>query len=323
MSRQVESVLLQDTKEGFICPECGSPDAIEDRERGEIFCASCGLVIKEDIISLSPEWRAFTLEERQKLRRTGPKTQYMSYDKSLSTTFKPYRDTSGKRLSLETRRRMFRLRKLNLMSRLHNSSLRNLLRATGEIRRISEKLNLPYTLQEVAANIYRRSLTKGLIRGRSINSIAAASLYAACRITKTPRNLQEILKVSGRDRKEITRCYRLIVRSLALKMPIDDPIKFISKIQSKTGISQAAGNKAAEILHKAEQKEILMGKSPVGMAAAALYVAARLRAEKIGQREIAEAAGVTEVTIRNRYKDLMKGLNLPLNKKMKPGDQAR
>ena len=323
MSRQIESVLLQDIQQGFVCPECGSPDVIEDRERGEVSCASCGLVIKEDIINRSPEWRAFTLEEKRKLRRTGPRTKYMSYDKSLSTTFKPYRDASGKRLPLETRRRMFRLRKLNLMSRLHNSSFRNLLKATSEIRRISEKLNLPYTLREITANIYRRCLTKGLIRGRSIDSIAAASLYAACRITKTPRSLWEILKVSGRDRKEITRCYRLIVRSLALKMPINGPIKFVSKIRCKTGASQTAENKAAEILREAGQKGILMGKDPVGMAAAALYVATRLRTEKVSQRKIAEAAGVTEVTIRNRYKDLVKGLNLPLNRKMKSRDQAR
>jgi transcription initiation factor TFIIB len=316
-------MLLKSRQQPFVCPECGSLEVIKDPEIGEISCAHCGLVIRETMIDRGPEWRAFTLEEKQKLRRTGPPTIYRSYDKMLSTTFRPYRDALGKRLPLKTRRRMFRLRRLNLRSRLYDSSIRNLLKATSEIRRISEKLNLPYALQEIAANIYRRALSKGLIRGRSIDSIAAASLYAACRMTKTPRRLREVVMVSGRERKEITRCYRLIVRSLGLKMPIDGPIKFVSKIRCKTGASQAVENRAVVILREAEQKGILMGKDPVGVAAATLYIAARIAAEKISQRKIAKAAGVTEVTIRNRYKDLIKGLDLHLDRKMNSREKAR
>ncbi len=316
-------MLPQSRQQAFVCPECGSLEIIEDPKIGEISCVHCGLVLREAMIDRGPEWRAFTLEEKQKLRRTGPPTIYRSYDKMLSTTFRPYRDTLGKRLPLKTRQRMFRLRRLNLRARLHHSSIRNLRKATNEIRRISEKLNLPHMLQEIAANIYRRILAKGLIRGRSIDSIAAASLHAACRMTRTPRHLQEIVRVSGRDRKEITRCYRLIVLTLGLKMPINRSIKFVPKIRSKAGASQEVENRAVEILREAEQKGILMGKDPVGVAAAALYVAGRLGTEKVTQKRIAKAAGVTEVTVRNRYKDLIKGLDLHLERKTDSRDKAR
>ncbi len=317
MYRQVESTLPQSIPQGLICPECGSQTVVRDKERGEVYCVGCGLVIKENLVDLSPEWRAFSLKEKQELRRTGPPTLYISYDKRLSTTFKPYKDASGKSLPLRTRRQMFRLRRLNLRVRMRDSSLRNLIKATSEIMRISEKLNLSHSLREVAANIYRKALTKNLIRGRSIDTIAAASIYAACRITKTPRNLRDILKVINRDRKEITRCYRLIVSNLGLMMPIDDPMKFVPKIRSKIGVSLTVENRAVEIIREAKQTGILLGKDPVGVAAATLYIAGRLCGEKVSQKKIAEVSEVTEVTIRNRYKDLMKALNLRFDEKRK------
>jgi len=313
MSSLLHSTSRPVPQQEILCPECGSSDLVEDADRGEVSCARCGLVVEEDLLDRSPEWRAFTLEERQRLRRTGPPTANISYDKGLSTTFQTYKDAFGKTLSLKTRRRMYRLRRLNLRARLRDSSSRNLLRATGELRRLSDRLNIPNSVRETAANIYRRALNKDLVRGRSIDAIAAASLYAACRMSSTPRDLRGISEVSSRGMKEISRSYRLILKELGLRMPIDSPIKFVSKIRSKIGVSQAVENRALEILREADGKGLLTGKHPVGMAAAAVYIATRLKEERVSQKEIAEVSGVTEVTVRNRYKGILEGLDIELS----------
>jgi len=294
------------------CPECGSSELITDKEIGEIVCFECGLVLKNIMLDQKPEWRAFTPDEKKAKTRVGPPTSYSYYDKGLSTTFQTYWDTFGKPLSPETRQKMTRLRRWDNRAKMHSSVNRNLSQAMTELDRLADKLHVPKSVKDEAAMIYRKALGEGLVRGRSINSIVAASLYAACRFTETSRNLKEILKASSRDRKEVTRCYRLILRELDLKMPIDDPVKCIPKIASKAGLDQKTQNKAIKILHEAKKVKAVTGKEPAGMAAAALYIAAFLNAEKITQTHLAEAAGVTEVTVRNRYKKLVKDLGLSL-----------
>jgi transcription initiation factor TFIIB len=180
------------------------------------------------------------------------------------------------------------------------------------LTRLADTLHLPRNVEEQAAFIYRKALEKGLVRGRSIHAIAAASLYAACRVTRTPRSLKEVVKASTRKRKEVARNYRLITRELNLTIPTDTPTRYISQIASRTKLSQKTQNVAIELIQEAKMRNVVMGKSPVGMAAAALYIAAILRGEKVTQQALAEAAGVTEVTVRNRYKGLATSLELPL-----------
>ena len=180
----------------------------------------------------------------------------------------------------------------------------------NELQRLSEKLHIPSSVQDMAAVIYRKALNKGLVRGRNIAMIVAGSLYAACRFTKIPRTLKEITQGSLRDRKEISRAYRLIVRNLKMKMPIDDPIDYVTKIAEKAGVSSDVEGLAIKIIRDAKKKHAAMGKEPSGLAAAALYIASKLKKENITQSHLAKAADVTEVTIRNRKKDLMKKLNL-------------
>jgi len=163
---------------------------------------------------------------------------------------------------------------------------------------------------EKAAYIYRKALEKGLVRGRSISALIASALYAACRDTETPRTLKDIGLASNIKRKDIARCYRLLLRELNLKMPVVDPVKCISRIASKAGLSEKTKRKATKILQTAEEQKISAGKDPMGLAAAALYVACVTNGENKTQRDVAEAAGVTEVTIRNRYKGLKLALNL-------------
>ena len=180
----------------------------------------------------------------------------------------------------------------------------------GELERLSSKIDISPPIKEKAALLYRKALDKGLVRGRSINAVAAAALYAACRKSGSPKTLREISKVSLVSKKDVSRCYRLLLQELDFHIPISDPMTYLSRIAEKTGISGRTQGAATAILRMARQKRVSTGKDPVGLAAAALYIACLQNSEKQTQRNIAEAAGVTEVTVRNRYKDLTKKLHL-------------
>jgi transcription initiation factor TFIIB len=182
----------------------------------------------------------------------------------------------------------------------------------AELDRLSDKAYLPSSVKEKAAVIYRKALDKGLVRGRSIAAIAAASLYAACRRTETPRSLREISESSLVDKKDVARCYRLLIRELDIQMPIADPLNYISKIAERTSISGQTQGIAIKILREAKRQRAASGKDPMGLAAAALYIACLQNDEKKTQKDIAEAGGVTEVTVRNRYKSLKRRLGLEL-----------
>ncbi|MEK0376386.1 MAG: transcription initiation factor IIB, partial [Nitrosopumilus sp.] len=203
-----------------------------------------------------------------------------------------------------------RLRTWDSRSQVHEPVDRNFRQAFSELDRLKDKLAVGDAVVEKAAYIYRKALEKGLVRGRSISALIASALYASCRDTETPRTLKDIAQVSNIKRKDIARCYRLLLRELNLKMPVVNPINCISRIASKAGLSEKTKRKATKILQRAEELKISAGKDPMGLAAAALYVACVTLGENKTQRDVAEAAGVTEVTIRNRYKGLKVALNL-------------
>ena len=263
------------------------------------------------MLDKGPEWRAFTQEEKASRSRVGMPTSYSIHDKGLSTTISQVdRDAFGRKLPLSTRLQMWRLRKWQIRSRVHSSIDRNLAQAMAELERLSSKVSISPPIREKAAVIYRKALDKGLVRGRSINSIAAAALYAACRKSGSPRTLREIAEASLVDKKDVARCYRLLLQELDFHMPIADPLTYVSKIAEKNGVSGKTQGAAIAILREARRKRFSAGKDPMGMAAAALYIACLQNNEKITQKDIAEAAGVTEVTVRNRYKALKRQLNL-------------
>jgi len=292
------------------CPECGSSHIVQDRELGEFVCGECGYVIEEDMLSQRPEWRAFTPEEKGEKRRAGSPTDYTRYDKGLPTTIRVDHDAFGRPLSPEVRRQMWRLRKWHIRSQMHASESRNLMFAMNELERLSDKLHIPSSIRGRAAVIYRKALNEGLVRGRSIAAIVAGALYAACRLSKIPKSLKEVAETSIRDEKEVARSYRLLVRRLKVEMPIHDPLDYISKIAVKAGLSGEIQGKAVRILRKAQRKRLTIGKDPRGVAAAALYIACKLKGKKVTQKDIASAANITEVTLRNRKRGLVKGLNL-------------
>jgi len=295
------------------CPECASINLVHDYDTGETICGDCGLILYEQMLDKGPEWRAFTQDGKASRSRVGMPTSYSIHDKGLSTTISQVdRDAFGRKLPLSTRLQMWRLRKWQIRSRVHASSDRNLAQAMGELDRLSGTINISPPIKEKAAVVYRKALEKGLVRGRSINAIAAASLYAACRKSGAPRTLREIAEASLVNKKDVARCYRLLLQELDFHMPTADPLMYVSKIAEKNGISGKTQGTAISILREARLKRMVSGKDPMGMASAALYIACLQNNEKITQKDIAEAAGVTEVTVRNRYKALKKQLNLEI-----------
>jgi len=220
------------------------------------------------------------------------------------------RDAFGRKIPASTRFQMLRLRKWQIRSKVHSSIDRNLAQAMAELDRLSDKVRIPDSVKEKAALIYRRALDKGLVRGRSILAIVTASVYAACRLSQTPRTLNEISAASLAEEKDVARCYRLLLSELNLKMPIIDLKRRVPKIASKIGVSEKTQQTAMRIIRMAGKKRVVAGKEPMGLVAAALYIACVLEGERKTQKEVAEAAGVTEVTVRNRYRDLKDSLDL-------------
>ena len=292
------------------CPECGSSDLIVDSEMGEYVCGRCGLVIEENMPSQEAEWRAFTPQERDARARAGTPTDFSHYDKGLSTVIRVEKDAFGRPLSPKVKQQMWRLRRWQTRSKVHASQSRNLMLAMSELQRLSEILYMPSSVHDMAAIIYRKALNEGLVRGRSIGGIVAGALYAAVRFTKVPRTLKEIAEASQRSQKEIARSYSVIVRNLEMKMPIDDPTDYITKVAAKAKVSSDVEGLALNLIGEAKKKYATTGKDPSGLAAAILYLSARMLKEKVTQARLAKAANVTEVTVRNRKRDLIKSLNL-------------
>jgi transcription initiation factor TFIIB len=292
------------------CPQCGSLHLVTDGFNGEVVCSQCGLVIIENTLDRAPEWRAYTLEERRSRSRTGAPIRYSNFDKGLHTTIHCFRDASGNSLSAKAKRRAWRLRKWQNRTRVCDSRNRNLMQAMNELQMLSEKLHVSSSIKELAAVIYRKALDEDLTRGRTIAGIIAAALYVACRFTKTPKTLNDIVRVSSRSRGEVSRVYRLLVRTLKIGMPSHDPLNYVSRIAAKANIPGEVQGVAVKILRKAKRKRLTMGKDPLGVASAVLYIACQKEGENVTQKEISEAAGVTEVTLRNRKKELVEKLDL-------------
>ncbi|MHA2089267.1 MAG: transcription initiation factor IIB [Candidatus Kariarchaeaceae archaeon] len=294
-----------------LCPECGSRSLVLDHTRGELACRECGTVVDDMIIDDSPEWRAYSSEERDSRSRVGSPTTYTIHDKGLSTQIGTEdRDAFGRKLTPQQRNRFYRLRKWNSRSRIHSSNDRNLTKAMRELDRLSSQLVLPRAVKETASIIYRNALKANLIRGRSIEEMISAAVYAAARQRHLPRTLDEIAGHSRINKKELGRAYRLLLTELNLNIPLADPINYITRFATELGLEGLVTKEAREIMIKAKEKRLLMGKDPVSLAAAAIYISGILHNKQLTQQGIAEIAGVTEVTIRNRYKELVRKLEI-------------
>jgi transcription initiation factor TFIIB len=292
------------------CPRCGKSTIVLDTSTGEQFCTNCGYVAVERVIESGPEWRNFAKEQGEADRsRTGTPSSLAMHDMGLATLIgKENQDASGHALNSTMKSTLERLRTWDRRSQVHTSEDRNLRQAFSELDRLGEKLSVGPAVIEKAAYIYRKAFDKHLIRGRSITTMITASLYAALRDTETPRTLKDLAVISGVKKNDLAQSYRLILKEMDLRMPVRDPAKYISRIGSKAGASERTQRRALEILRRAQEVGAAAGKDPMGLAASALYVASVMENESLTQKDFAVAAGVTEVTIRNRYKGLKEAL---------------
>ena len=287
------------------CQRCGKGKMVTDNESGEMFCSKCGFVMSEKLQESGPEWRSFTQDEHGDRARAGAPTSLTMHDMGLATIINPMnKDAAGRPLTASMKSTIERLRTWDSRSQVHEPLDRNFRQAFSELNRLKDKLTISSAVLEKAAYIYRKALDKGLVRGRSISALIAAALYAACRDTETPRTLKDVSDAGNIKRKDIARCYRLLHRELDLKMPVVNSIQCVARIASKIGISEKTKRSASKVLKEAQETHESAGKDPMGLAAAALYLSCVKNGELLTQRDIAEAAGVTEVTIRNRYKSL-------------------
>ncbi|HLD41511.1 MAG TPA: TFIIB-type zinc ribbon-containing protein [archaeon] len=296
-----------DAKQKAGCPECGSAKVNYDPSRGESVCGSCGLVLKESMIDLTQEWRAFDENQRSKRVRTGAPLTPTKHDHGITTEIGKGKGELFK-VGSKKRAQYYRLAKWH--KRLIKSRDRNLSFAFSELQRLVSQLGLSPAIHEKVAKLYERAANDSLVRGRSTESIIAALLYTTCREHGAPRTLDEISKSSGISRRDIGKTYRYISRKLSIRILPAKAQDYVPRFGSLLGLSEKVQVKAVKILDEASQYDVTSGKGPIGVASAALYIAAVLEGEKKTQREVADAIGVTEVTIRNRYKEIIEKLGI-------------
>jgi transcription initiation factor TFIIB len=283
--------------------------AITEPESGEIICSACGAVMLERIQEDLPEWCAFNLEETNDRSRTGTPISLARHDMGLSTIIgRINKDSSGNKIDSQTLSTMKRLRTWDL--RTQTSVDRSRQQAFSELHILKDKLALSDATVEKCAYIYRKAQEIGLVRGRTIPGIVSSAVYIACRELQIPKTLREIAVAGNIRRRVLSRTYRILTSELDIKIPIIDPVKCIVKVANKASLNEKTKRQAIDVMNNITKREISAGKNPMGLAAAVLYISCLNTGVNIHQADIAYAAGISEVTLRNRIKDLKDKLNL-------------
>ena len=275
------------------CPECGSKNVVTDPTHAELYCADCGIIIVENIVDLGPEWRAYDSEQASKRIRTGPPMSYRIHDKGLSTPMP----------KLATRAR-------SLWWTSMDSSEKILAFALVEIDRMACALKLPNYIKEETSVLYRKAAKHNLIKGRSIEELVSAMLYITCRQCGVPRTLKEITGVSRMPLRKIRRAYLFLLKKLDIKLALADPARYIPRFCSELGLNDVIRERAIGIIKESRETVAAKGWAPAGTAAGAIYLALSLSGEAGYQeeKEIAKVAGTTPATLRNRLKEMEKGM---------------
>lgn len=284
-----------------VCSACRNEIVVTDHECGEVICTRCGIVIDRVESPAIQEWRAFPVDEFYRKSRTGSPTSLARYNKGLLTSI-GNRDSKGNSFG----GRIDRIRVWDF--RIQAANDRSLKQALPELDRLHENLGLPDPIVEKSAYFYRKASRMGLIKGRTVSSILAASIYLACRELETPRTLSEIATACSVPRKKVSRDYRLLVQIFDPKVPAVDHMMCITRIANKAGVSEKTKRMAIRIMREIIAMQISAGKGPMGIAATVLYIACLNSGEAKTQKDLSIIAGVTEVTIRNRYSELKKYL---------------
>jgi transcription initiation factor TFIIB len=291
----------------ILCSLCNrDTNILTDQESGEVICTNCGSVMNDKVLETKAEWNAFDYEDRNSKSRTGAPTSLAKHDRGLSTVIgKINRDAAGQQIDIAMKNRINRWRKWDFRSQ-NSHAERNLHTAFIHLDMMKSALGLPDSVIEKIAYLYRKIQERGLVRGRTIKGVIAVASYIACREMEIPRTLKEISDISNVREKAISKIYRKVMVELDLKMPQVDLMRIIVKIANKCGISEKSKRYAMKMMAEIIKKEISVGKHPMGLAGAVLYMSCKNYDEGITQGQIAEVAGVTEVTIRHNLDSIMK-----------------
>jgi transcription initiation factor TFIIB len=287
------------------CSLCNSKAVVFDAENSEVVCSECGMVIQDNIESLSPEWRAYSNDDLASKSRTGMPTSLAFHDMGLST-FISYSnvDANGAVISPEQLSKVQRMRRWNKISSNNRSYHRNLKNAFAVLSVIKDKLSLSDALIEKSAYNYRKALDKHIIKGRSIRALVVASVYAACRELNVPRTLDEVADTANTDPIFAGKCYRLLVRYMKLHLPVIDSNAYLAKIANKARVSEITYRRGLEMLTAIKENPISHGKDPNALAVAVLYAACLKEGDKVSQAQIAVAGDTSIVTLRKRFQDV-------------------
>jgi transcription initiation factor TFIIB len=294
-----------------LCSSKGVKSAVvvTDPESGEIICSNCGMVISQNTEdNTRPEWRSFGSEGEggNNRSRTGMPTSLARHDKGLTTIIgRTDRDASGNKIDASIRSKMERLKVWDFRSHAHDSTNKNLIQAFNELDKLKDKLGLPDAVIERTAYIYRKARKRGLVRGRTIDGILSAAIYIACRDLGVPKTLKEVAAASSIRFKILSRSYRILVTELHISTPpVIDPMKCIVKVANNADLNENTKRRAMDVMNNITKREISAGKHPMAVAATVLYMSCLNSGVNIRQADIEDAAGITEMTLRNRFRDL-------------------
>jgi transcription initiation factor TFIIB len=296
-------------RSSVICLTCNSNSLITDPDSGEVICSHCGHVMTDRTNENRPEWRAFPPNTAEKTvcnrNRTGMPTSLARHDMGLATIIgRINMDASGHALDPAMRTTMERLRIWDIRTQVRSSTDRNLRNAFKQLEKLKDRLGISDVAVEKTAYLYRKAQERGLVRGRTIPAVLAAAAYVACREMGISKTLKDIALAADIRRKDLSRTYRLLIIELDLKVPMVDTVKCIAKVANKAGLKEKTKRQAIYTMYEMSKKVMTAGKDPMGLAASVLYLSSFIVGEHVTQSQIAEAAGVTEVTLRNRFKDL-------------------
>jgi transcription initiation factor TFIIB len=302
---------VEDVKQ---CPECESTAIVRDYQRGELVCDDCGLVLDEGMIDGGQDWNAYSPEEHRDKCRTGSPMTFTLSDKGLSTEIGwADRDINGRTLDRRSRADFHRLRRVNRRTKAPTTSEQNIVKGLTELRKCAYKLGLPPAVKESAALIYRKAHGMRLTRGRTIRQICAGATYAACRQHQLPRTLDEVGKAFGLKKREVGRGFNCIVKELGLTLERNSVYSYIPRYCDELKLNNGTPSRVREIVAQAEDAGLVDGKSPLAVIGAAIYIASYQTGHPRTQAEVAEVTQISEVTIRNRYKELAENLGITID----------
>ncbi|MFX1505499.1 MAG: transcription initiation factor IIB family protein [Promethearchaeota archaeon] len=290
------------------CSECSSNSMIYDESRGEIICSDCGLVANSVFFSHEPEWRAYNSEEEKAKVRVGLPSTVLNNREMRTVIGSKRKDSYGKTLDTATQAKFARLTQMD--ERIQDKTTRNLKSALMELKRIKSHLNISDDISESAVLLYKLALEKDLIKGRSVIGMISAAIYLACRKKDAAITLKDTAETANISTKELGRCIRIFLQNININSASPDPVTLINRLGENLGLTMYTRKVAIDILTEAREKRLTMGKIPMSLAAAAIYIASIQTGERRTQQQIATPARTTPVTIRNRFKELARGLGM-------------